>query len=774
MLQRSDNPGPLRASWVPLLASSVPMAVNSPPADPTLEPPEAPSQAEAPSSAEALSETPPEATSASPEAPPPDLDSPELYINRELSWLEFNRRVLAEALDPANPLLERVKFLSIFSSNLDEFFMVRVSGLRRQVSSGVVEAPPDGMSPADQLAAIHERLRPMLKQRSKCWRKELKPQLAEAGIHLLSYTQLKKKQRRLLREHFKSDIFPALTPLAFDPGHPFPHISNLSVNLALVVREDGEERFARLKVPQMFPRLLRVPTEAAAERLEKLGLEDASSTNFVWLEEVIAANLDLLFEGFERVDAYPFRVTRDADFDIEEDEASDLLAAMEEVVEQRHFGFAVRLEVDRETPPRIRDILLENLGLAPYQAYAAEPPVGLSDVMQLLSVDRPDLKDTPFSPRVPSALASAKNLFANIQQADRMLYHPYDSFNPVVDFIREAARDPQVLAIKQTLYRIGSDSPLVEALMEARENGKQVAVLVELKARFDETNNIVWAKALERAGVHVVYGVVGLKTHAKMSLVVRRESLGMVRYVHLGTGNYNPATAKIYTDLGLFTCDPDIAADVSDLFNALTGYSKKERYRKLLVAPRSMRADMLARIDREIRVHQEHGGGHIAWKLNALVDKACIRALYRASQAGVRVDLQVRGICCLRPGVPGVSETITVTSLVGRFLEHSRIYYFRNGGDEEILMGSADMMPRNLGGRVELLCPVEDERLRLRLRDEILFVHLRDDINAWRLLPDKSYEPLAPTSGGLDSQAALLEISRASTSSLVTGIDPAV
>ena len=689
--------------------------------------------------------------------PAPNLERPEYYFNRELSWLEFNRRVLEEALDPSNPLLERVKFLSIFSSNLDEFFMIRVSGLRRQLQAGALSAPADGLTPAKQLSAIYETLDPMLAEAARCWREDLMPKLSDAGICILTYKELKKKQRKLLRRHFQHEIYPALTPLTFDPSHPFPHISNLSINLAVVIAQPGhEQRFARLKVPHVFHRLLRMPTEEKAESYDRL-LEDVSSTHFVWLEEVIANNLDLLFPGFEVVAAFPFRVTRDADLEIEEDEAADLLTAMEEVVGQRHFGGAVRLEVDDRIPDSIRDMLVRNLELEPYQAHAVDGPIGLADVMELLRLDRPELKEKPFLPRTPEPLAGDSSTFSVLRRRNLLLYHPYDSFTPVVDFVREAANDPDVVAIKQTLYRVGPDSPIVKALMEARENGKQVAALVELKARFDEANNIVWARALERAGVHVVYGLMGLKTHAKMCLVVRQEKEGMRRYVHLGTGNYNPVTARLYTDLGYLTCDPEIAADVSDLFNALTGISQKEVYRKLLVAPGTMRQEVIRRIDREIAAHESSGGGHLAFKLNSLVDKATIQALYRASRAGVRVDLQVRGICCLRPEVPGVSENITVTSIVGRFLEHSRIFYFKNGGDEEIFIGSADLMPRNLDGRVETLFPVEDPRLLPRLRDHILFAHLEDTHCAQRLLADGTYERLRPEGGGRNTQHEMLE-----------------
>jgi polyphosphate kinase len=689
-----------------------------------------------------------------------ELDDPSLYINRELSFLRFNWRVLEEALDERHPLLERVKFLAIFASNLDEFFMIRVSGLRRQLAAEVLETPPDGMTPAEQLAAIRQELLPLLARHSDCWHEDLLPKLKQAGIQVLRYDELKRKQRKLLRRYFEREIFPALTPLAFDPGHPFPHISNLSVNLAVVIDDPQYgERFARLKVPGMFPRLLRIPSEEKAEDYESLGLVEEVSTNFVWLEEVVAANLGLLFPGMEVVAAYPFRVTRDADPEIEEDEASDLLLAIEESVRMRHFGSAVRLEVETAMPERIRDILVSNLGLALYQVYTKDAPIGMADLMELTDINRPDLKDHPFLPAVPAPLTTEESIFSVIKRQNIMLYHPYDSFAPVVDLLHEAARDPDVLAIKQTLYRVGPDSPVVAALMKARENGKQVAVLVELKARFDEENNIVWARALERAGVHVVYGLVGLKTHCKLLMVVRRERDGITRYVHMGTGNYNDVTARLYTDIGFLTCDPDTGADVSDLFNALTGYSLKQEYRKLLVAPGGMRKQILDRIEREIGQHRERGDGYLAFKMNHLVDKKCIRALYRASQAGVKVNLQVRGICCLRPGVPGVSENITVTSVVGRFLEHPRIYYFRNGDHEEILLGSADLMPRNLDRRVEQLFPMEDPDLRESLYEHILCVHLRDNMQARRLLPDGRYERVYPQEGKpeLNSQLWMVE-----------------
>ncbi len=694
--------------------------------------------------------------------PPPiiDLDDPALYLNRELTWLQFNARVLEEALDASHPLLERVKFHSIFCSNLDEFFMIRVSGLREQLAGGAYEAPPDRMSPGEQLAAIRRVLEPMLARQVQTWTHELLPHLRVHGIHVLHYRELKGKQRQLLRGYFAKEIFPALTPLAFDPGHPFPHISNLSLNLAVVIADPVKgERFARLKAPlDVFRRLIRIPSEDRADAVQDLGLTDVRANNFVWIEEVMAANLDLLFPGLEIKAAYPFRVTRDADIEIEEDEASDLLDAIETGVGRRFFGKAVRLEVDAAMPERFRDILVENMELQPYQVYTIDGPLGMADLMDLMRIDRPDLKDQPFAPSTPQALTTGEDIFSVIRRRNLLLYHPYDSFSPVVDLLRAAARDPNVLAIKQTLYRVGKNAPVVQALKEARENGKQVAVLVELKARFDEENNIVWARSLERAGVHVVYGLVGLKTHSKILMVVRREPQGIVRYIHMSSGNYNAVSARIYTDIGYFTTDADIGADVSDLFNALTGYSAKQDYRKLLVAPGSMRREIIRRIQREIERQRDHGDGYLAFKMNQLVDKDCIRALYEASQTGVKIDLQVRGICCLRPGVPGVSETITVTSIVGRLLEHARIYYFRNGGEDEYFIGSADLMPRNLDRRVEQLFPVDDPQLKESLR-QILDIQLRDNVKSRRMHADGSYERIRPQPGDdiVDSQQWLIE-----------------
>jgi len=670
-------------------------------------------------------------------------DNPSLYINRELSWIRFNRHVLDEALDANHPLLERVKFLSIFANNLDEFFMIRVAGLQRQLSKGVLKAPPDGMTPARQLDAIRAQLLPELQAQDDCWHKELLPKLAEAGIVLHTYRDMSGPQKEAMHRFFRTEVFPVLTPLAFDSSHPFPFISNLSLSLAIIVRDHhGKELFARVKVPtNLFPRLVRVPGPDGSTR------SDDSVVHLVYLEEIIAAHLDMLFPGLETVASFPFRVTRDADFEIEVDEASDLLTTVEEVMEQRARGKTVRIEVECSMHDGICHMLESKMGVPESMLYRVGHPVGMADLMQLMSLDRPDLKDAPFLPSVPADLADDRNIFDAIRHHDILLYQPYDSFTPVVNFIRQAANDPKVLAIKITLYRVGSNSPIVNALLEARENGKTVAALIELKARFDEENNIGWARALERAGAHVVYGVVGLKVHAKLCMVVRREKDGIRRYMHLGTGNYNATTSRIYTDFGFLTCDREIGEDVANLFNFLTGYARIDRYNKLLVAPVTLRTGILERIDREIARHRQHGDGHLIFKMNALVDPACIAALYVASQAGVKVELQVRGICCLRPGIPGTSENIRVTAIVGRFLEHARIYYFRNGGDEEVWLGSADLMPRNLDRRVEVIFPVLDPLLRKAITGTILPIQLGDNVKARILQPDGTYARLAPAHG---------------------------
>ncbi len=680
--------------------------------------------------------------------------SPSLYINRELSWIRFNHHVLEEAQDERHPLLERVKFLSIFANNLDEFFMIRVSGLQRQASQGVLRAPPDGMTASEQLVAIEKALLPELSLQYDCWQDVL-ALLSGAGIFIHSYQDLDAAQKKALRTFFVEEVFPVLTPLAFDSAHPFPFISNLSLNLAITIRDPmGKELFARIKVPTgLFPRLVRVPENGAGTH------RDDKQVHLVYLEDLVAANLDLLFPGLEVVGASPFRITRDADLDIEVDEASDLLTTVEEIMEQRARGTPVRIEVDSLMHESTCHMLEKKLGIGSHMLYRIGHPVGMADLMELLSLDRPDLKDSPFQPSIPPELAEEKDIFSAIRKKDILLFHPYDSFTPVINFIRQAAHDPDVLAIKITLYRVGSKSPIVRALMEARENGKAVAALIELKARFDEENNIGWARALERSGVHVVYGVVGLKVHAKLCMVVRREKDGIRRYMHLGTGNYNATTSRIYTDFGMFTCDRDIGYDVANLFNFLTGYARFDQYRKLAVAPVTLRTAIISRIDREIACHREHGGGHLIFKMNALVDPDCISALYRASQAGLKVELQVRGICCLRPGLPGTSENITVSAIVGRFLEHARIYYFRNNGEDDVFLGSADLMPRNLDRRVEVLFPVTNPAIKKALLTTILDTELRDNRQLRLMSGDGRYERKHPQKGEdpVDSQSWFLE-----------------
>jgi polyphosphate kinase len=682
---------------------------------------------------------PPELPEPEPETTPEiDLYNPSLFINRELSHIEFNRRVLEESFDLSHPLLERVKFLAIFSSNTDEFFMVRVSGLKQQVLTGVTDRPADGLSAREQLVAIHRTMTSLVAQEMDNWNNNIMPELAEEGIYIINHDDLKKRQQKKLADYFEREIFPVLTPLAFDPGHPFPHISNLSLNLAVVIRDpdSGATHFARLKVPASLPRLIPLnpldPDELLPPAVQK----------FVWLEQVIIANLARLFPGMEIEAAYPFRVTRNTDMEIQEEEADDLLLTIEENLRRRHFGFVVRLELDANTPDHIRSILIANLQIGYYDVYTFDGPLGLSSLWELHKLERPQLKDDVFLPAVVPPLRGVKGtaIFDVLKRQNVLLHHPYDSFLPVVEFVETAAEDPDVLAIKQTLYRVGPNPPIVRALMKARENGKQVSVLVELKARFDEESNIEWARMLEKAGVHVVYGLIGYKTHCKVCLVVRREREGIRRYVHLSTGNYNTITARIYTDLGFMTADEDLGVDASELFNFLTGYSKQQEYRKFLVAPVTLRRELTALIERETA----HGpNGRIIIKSNSLVDAKITRALYRASQAGVQIDLNIRGICSLRPGIPGVSDNIRVKSIVGRFLEHNRVYYFHNLGDSSLYVGSADLMPRNIDRRVETLFPIEDPILRQEIVENILEVYLRDTEKAHILQADGSYIPAA-------------------------------
>ena len=655
-----------------------------------------------------------------------ELNDPSLFLNRELSLLEFQRRLLDEAKDERNPLLERVKFLAILGSNLDEFFMVRVSGVRKQVEAGVTELSIDGMTPRDQLAAMRKFASELYKEAHTCLTKKLMPKLDKAGIHVMEYEKLTKVQKEKVDAYFREMIHPVLTPLALDPGHPFPHISNLSLSLAVVIHDPkGNERFARLKVPDTLPRLVPIKRSSGGER------KDGTIPRhhyFVWLEQVIAANIEMLFPGMHVVSAHPFRTIRDADVEIQEIEADDLLETMQQSIRRRKFGSVVQITVNEAMPEHIRELLVDNLEAKPNDIAVQSNPLGLASLWQLYkSVEKHELKYVPYTPRIVKTLKnleSTEDFFAAIRQQNILLHHPYISFSSVVDFLNAAARDPHVLAIKQTLYRVGNNSPIVEALLEASERGKQVAVLVELKARFDEESNISWARKLEQAGVHVVYGLMGLKTHCKVGLVVRQEGEGIRRYVHLGTGNYNAVTANLYEDLGMFTADETIGTDTTDLFNFLTGYSAQQTYRKLLVAPVCLREKFEALILREIEHAKNGRKARLIFKANAIVDPRIIQLLYRASQAGVKVDLIIRGVCCLRPGVKGISENIRVISVVGRYLEHSRIYYFQNDGAEEIYLGSADLMSRNLNRRVEVAFPIEDAEHIRRIRDTILDTYL--------------------------------------------------
>lgn len=676
-----------------------------------------------------------------------NLLDPTYYINRELSLLAFQQRVLEEAQDERNPLLERVKFLSIVDSNLEEFFMVRVSGLRMQKMSGITEVSMDGLTPTRQLAEIRKVVSHLLLDSRRYFNKVILPELDKTGIRIHHYKDLTPTQVATADKYFSDFIFPVLTPLAVDPSHPFPHISNLSYNLAVMMDDDdGTRRFARVKVPDTLPAF--IPLNKPGGGLKKNGTT-ARVHQFVWNSEVIIANLGKLFPGMHIREAYPFHVVRNADLQIQELEAQDLLDTIEESVRRRRFGEVVRLVVTEKMPRVIRDILEENFSVQSTDVYILPSPLVLKSVSDLYKLDRYDLKDKLFIPVTPPAIRLSggedeiPNIFSSIRRQNILMHHPYESFTPVVDFLRSAARDPNVLAIKQTLYRVGKNSPVVEALLEAsREYGKQVAVLVELKARFDEESNIEWTKMLEQEGVHVTYGLVGLKTHSKIALVVRREGDRIQRYVHLGTGNYNHITAQLYEDFGFFTADEAIGSDSTDLFNFLTGYSNKKEYQKLLVAPINLRSRLEELIRNEINIQKKSGNGHIILKVNALVDKGMIALLYEASQAGVKVDLIVRGTCCLRPGLPGVSDNIRVISVVGRFLEHSRIYYFYNNGNEKVYMGSADMMPRNLNERVEVLFPIEDEPLIRHIRDYVLTLYLKDNQKARLMSADGTYKKI--------------------------------
>jgi len=677
---------------------------------------------------------------------------PEIFLNRELSWLEFNQRVLSEANNPANPLLERVKFFCIVSSNLDEFFEVRVAGLKQQMESDVAQRSMDGRTAAEILRLVTKRVRRMVEDQYRLWRGELRPLLAKEGISFLEYNELSESDRKWLDEYYRSQVRPVLTPLAVDPAHPFPHILNKSLNIgvSLDIEQDGDtvSRLAVVQVPRVLPRLVRLPRENGR-------------MDFVFLATLIGHYLGDLFPGTKIRGQWCFRVTRNSELYVDEIDAGNLLKAVEEELRNRRRGEAVRLEVDENCPQLIWQKLLENFGLTDDDLYIIDGPVNPTRLMAIYEgTHSPELRDAPFIAPIATAVRDRASLFSTIRRRDVLIHSPYESFNTVVDFLDLSARDPNVLAIKQTLYRTGGDARIVGALMQAAENGKQVTAVTELKARFDEANNIEWAKRLEAAGVHVVYGLVGHKVHGKMTLVVRKDEDRLRRYIHIATGNYNPTTARLYTDLSLFTSSPDIGEDATNLFNLLTGYGRFQPMTKLLVAPFDLHTRVNALIQREVENAQRKKPTRIIVKMNSLSDASTIGALYRASQAGVKIDLIVRGICCLRPGVPGLSENITVRSIVGRYLEHSRIFYFENAGKPEVFIGSGDWMSRNFFNRVELVVPVEDEALRGRIVNQILASQLADNTKAWLLESEGDYSPVprAESDAKRDSQAEFMAL----------------
>lgn len=674
------------------------------------------------------------------------------FFNRELSWLEFNRHVLDEATDETNPLLERLKFLSIFSTNLDEFFMIRVSGLKEQIAENIGELSPDGMTASEQLAEIYKRLRPMRARQASYLKDSVFPDLAKNGITIEPYAGLNIKEKKLLDKYFRNNLFPILTPQLVDASHPFPYISNLSLNLGVFVEPNRASTQANLKHLFRQKRFTRIKLPPSAPRLVPI---DQKKGRYALIEEVISANVHDLFPNMKTSEAFLFRVTRDADIEIREDEAGDLLRTMERELQRRRDRFPVRLEIAATMPEKMVKLLMAGVGLENEEVERVDGFVDIPDLMQLYSLDKPRLKDRPFATVLPAPLHKKENIFDVIKKQDVLLHHPFNSFSAVSDFIAEAAEDPNVQAIKICLYRTGKDSPIVASLVRASRLGKQVTALVELKARFDEENNIEWARRLENEGVHVVYGISTLKTHSKVLLVVRREKDKLVRYVHLATGNYNPFTSRIYTDLALLTADEEIAEDASSLFNFLTGYSQQDKYKRLLVAPLNLRERLLELIRRESKNKAAGKPARVIMKANSITDDQLIRELYTASQAGVEIDLIIRGICTLRPGVKGLSENIRVRSVIGRFLEHSRVYYFANGGEEndEIFIGSADLMHRSFDRRVEVLTPVIDSEIKGDLRDILLPAYLKDQVNAYTLMPDGSYKKTGNrTKGGADAQ----------------------
>jgi polyphosphate kinase len=685
------------------------------------------------------------------------LTDPKLYINREWSWLAFNDRVLQEAKDPSLPLYERLKFLAIVSSNLDEFFMVRVAGLKQQLQSNVAETAADGLLPAEQLAGIADRAHAMVAEQYRLWREEIIPALAANGVSVQSVASLTPEQKNAMRAYFHEHVFPALTPLAVDPGHPFPHLRNKSLNVAVLLRKnDGKGRRKRevrqsslavVQVPSVLPRLVAVPSLAGQA--------------YVLLNDLIASYCGELFAGYTIEQTALFRVTRNWDLAVDEEDSEDLLSTVQEELRRRDRGAAVRLEIADGVPPELERALADALKLGAADIYRVGGPMQLQDFLALAENDpRADLRVPAFTPALPAVLRDAESVFQVVEKQDILLHHPYESFDPVVRFLQEAAEDPNVLAIKQTLYRTSGDSPFVRALTRAAENGKQVAVLVEIKARFDEANNIAWARRLEESGVHVVYGLIGLKTHCKVAMVVRREGNRIRRYVHLSTGNYNPTTARAYTDLSYFTAREDLAEDITALFNTLTGFAEVPSWKKLAVAPLGLHARTIQLIDREAKRARAGEPARIIAKLNAVVDADVIRALYAASQAGVDIDLLVRGICCLRPGVPGVSERIRVTSVVDRFLEHTRVLAFGAPERVEVYLSSADWMPRNFVRRVEVMFPIDDAALKTRLLDEVLGTFMKDNVKARRLQSDGVYVPVDPSGPPVREQMVLLEAAK--------------
>ncbi|MDQ3655919.1 MAG: polyphosphate kinase 1 [Chloroflexota bacterium] len=696
--------------------------------------------------------------------------TPDLYLNRELSWLQFNRRVLEEVSKATTPLLERVKFAAIFAANLDEFFMIRVAGVKRKVVAGIVEVAVDGRTPVQQLNEIQKLTQKLVSEHARQVTTDLIPSLADNDIEIVRYDALDDQEKTALAEVFDREMYPVLTPQAVDRGRRFPHVSNDSLNLIVVLRSGVSARFARVKIPATLPRLIPVPPIEKVKSGTVLATPDAWSetdtVRYTWIEEVIAAHLDRLFPGSEVVASYPFHLLRDSDVepDEDDDDQANMLEMMRETLAQRPFGTAVRLDIDASMPAAVRDWLLNQIYATTSDLYVIDGPLCIDNLFELVRIDRPDLKDPPLhqSPMFPPGEAlplvegtDVPDIFALLRERDILLHLPYQSFNTVVDFIRAASTDANVIAIKQTLYRLGKDSPLIPALTAARDDDTQVAVLVELKARFDEENNISWAQTLERAGVHVAYGLAGLKTHCKLTLVVRREEHGLRRYVHVSTGNYNANTARIYEDIGILTSREDIASDVTQLFNVLTGFAPHVEYGSLWVAPTAMRRQFIDAILDETRVHREHGNGYLILKMNSLVDRETIRALYTASQAGVKIDLIIRGICCLRPGVEGSSESIRVISLVGRFLEHSRVYYFHNNGAPRVYIGSADVMERNFDRRVEVVAPVQSPQLVDHLRNVVLDAYLRDTVNARELQSDGSYTSRVPAAGEVPFDAQM-------------------